>query len=153
MPDPFRNVQYPERLERLERSEWGTVIRPAQIVPGQHGPGHIPRNYTRIEARRRRYQRNSQDLGRAIKAVLQGGRCRRAAEAGSAVESFLTYDPPLIRKAWIRMWGWYKDAVDRPPPQSRVAHATMTAEMGGDIPACPTARRSNPCGSPSFLGG
>ena len=26
------------------------------------------------------------------------------------------------------MWGWYKAAVDRPPPSARVALANMTAE-------------------------
>ena len=36
--DMFWNVQH------LEWSERGTGIRPAQNVPGQHEPGHIPRN-------------------------------------------------------------------------------------------------------------
>ena len=38
MSDPFRSVQYPER------SEQGTGSCPTRNVPGQHGPGSIPRN-------------------------------------------------------------------------------------------------------------
>ena len=48
-------------------------------------------------------------------AKLQGDRHRRAAEAGSVVESILASDPPLIRKACIQMQEWYKEAVERPP--------------------------------------
>ena len=63
---------------------------------------------TRMEARRRKDQRSSRDLTRAIKAELHGDRCRWGAEAGSAVEPLLTSDLTLICKAWIRMWGQYK---------------------------------------------
>ena len=44
------------------------------------------------------------------------------------MESLLASDPPLIREAWIRMRGWYKDAVDHPPPPSRVTIYHMMAE-------------------------
>ena len=44
------------------------------------------------------------------------------------MESLLASDPPLICEAWIRMRGWYKESVNRHPPPSRVALATMTAE-------------------------
>ena len=47
---------------------------------------------------------------------------------GSAVESLLASDPPLIHEVWIRMRGWYKDAVDDPQPPTIVALATMTVE-------------------------
>ena len=57
-----------------------------------------------------------------------GDRRRWAAEAGSALESLLASNPSLICKTWIWIQGWYRDAVDRPLPPSRVALATMTAE-------------------------
>ena len=43
------------------------------------------------------------------------------------MESLLASDPPLVREVWIRMWVWYKDAMDRPQPSSRVAITTMLA--------------------------
>ena len=43
-------------------------------------------------------------------------------------ESLLESDPPLIIEAWIRMWVWYKDTVDRPPPPSRGAINRMMEE-------------------------
>ena len=82
----------------------------------------------RIESRQQKDQWSSWALGRSIKAGLQGGRRRQADELGSAVESLLTSDPSLILESWIRMRGWYKAAVDRPPPPDRVALDTMTAE-------------------------
>ena len=51
---------------------------------------------TRIEAHRRKNQRISWSLSRTIKAWIQEDRRRRAAEEGSAVESLLAYDLPLI---------------------------------------------------------
>ena len=83
---------------------------------------------TRIKACQQRDQLSSQALGHAIKSGLQGDMHRQAAKAESVVGSLLASDLPLIRETWIRMWGWYKDAVDRPPPISRMALATMTAE-------------------------
>ena len=83
---------------------------------------------TRIEACRRKDQRISWSLSRAIKAGIQEDRRRRAAESGSVAESLFASNPPLNREAWIQMWGWYKDAVDHPPPPSIVALATMTAK-------------------------
>ena len=44
------------------------------------------------------------------------------------MESLLTSDLPLIREAWIWVWGWYKDAVECPPPQDRVDIANMMSE-------------------------
>ena len=60
---------------------------------------------TRVVACRSRdgKQGSVQMLIRQIKAKLRGERRRRAAEAGSVVESLLDSDPPLIREVWIRM--------------------------------------------------
>ena len=44
------------------------------------------------------------------------------------MESLLASNLPLIKEAWIRMRGWYKAAVNRPPPPARVDLATMTKE-------------------------
>ena len=82
-----------------------------------------------MEARRRKDQRSSRALACAIKLAFQGGRCRQAAKAGSAVESLLASYPPIIREAWIWMRGWYKEAIVHPQPQAIVVLATTTAEM------------------------
>ena len=105
---------------------------------------------TRIEARRRKDQRSSQVLVRAIKAELQGNRRIQAAEVCSAVESLFAYDLPLIREAWIRMQGWYKDAVDHPPPLARVALATMTAEREDLYRHVPSSGEPIPVEDPPF---
>ena len=47
----------------------------------------------------------------------------------SAVDSLFTLDPPLIREAWIRMRGCYREKLDRPPPPAIVAISNMTAEQ------------------------
>ena len=54
-------------------------------------------------------------LGKEIKKGLAKDR-RRMEEAGAAVEALMKADPPLIQEAWHRLQGWYKAAVDRPPP-------------------------------------
>ena len=73
---------------------------------------------TRIAARRRkdRAHQISMTLNHKIKASLKEDRRQRVAKAVSLVDSLLTSDLPLIREAWIRIRGWYKDAVDRPLP-------------------------------------
>ena len=81
-----------------------------------------------MAAHRQGDQRNTRSLARAIKTSLQGDQCIQAAEAGSVVKALHTSDPPLIREEWIRILGWYKDAVDRPPHSARAALTTMTAE-------------------------
>ena len=88
---------------------------------------------TRIESRHQRYQQSSRALSRAIEAEIQGDQHKQTAKAGSTVEYLLTSDwpltnRPLIREAWIGMQGWYKEAVDSPPPPARVALATMIME-------------------------
>ena len=37
-------------------------------------------------------------------------------------------DPTLIQEAWHRLQGWYKAAVDRPPPPARATLKGVTAE-------------------------
>ena len=37
-------------------------------------------------------------------------------------------DPPLLREAWHWIKGWYKAAVDRAPPPTRVTLERITAE-------------------------
>ena len=37
-------------------------------------------------------------------------------EVRAVVDSILVSDPFLFKEVWIRMWGCYKDVVDRPPP-------------------------------------
>ena len=58
---------------------------------------------TMIAVQKWKDQQIYRPLNRAIKAMLQEDRRRRTAEAGSAVESLLTFNPPLIREAWIQM--------------------------------------------------
>ena len=41
----------------------------------------------------------------------------RVVKAVFAVEYLLASNPPLIREAWIRIWGWYKEA----PPSPTIA--------------------------------
>ena len=60
---------------------------------------------------------------------LQEDRRQRAAKAGSAEDSLLDSNMTLTREAWIRIWGWYKDAMDPSLPPERVSVATMTAEQ------------------------
>ena len=103
-----------------------------------------------MEACRRKYQHSSRALADTIKESLQGDRRRRATKLGSAVESLLTYDLSIIREAWIRMWGWYKEAVERPPPPSRVALATLTSEREELYRHVPLLGEPIPVEDPSF---
>ena len=52
---------------------------------------------TRIAACRTRDQRNSRGIRRTTKVILQEDRRQRAVEMGSAVESLLASDPPIIQ--------------------------------------------------------
>ena len=47
--------------------------------------------------------------------------------AGKDVERLLTGHPPLTRKAWRRMRGWYRAAVDHAPPPARFTLEQITA--------------------------
>ena len=54
-------------------------------------------------------------LGKAVQKSLATDRRRRADKAGAEVEALVKAHPPLIQKAWCRLQGWYKVAVDRAP--------------------------------------
>ena len=84
----------------------------------------------RVSARRdpAKGQTNRRRLGRAIKASLMADRRRHAEEAEAEVEALMGAEPPLIQVAWHRIEGWYKAAVDRAPPPSRVTIERITAE-------------------------
>ena len=106
---------------------------------------------TRMEARRQRDQQSSRALSRAIKEKIHGDRHRREDKSGSTVEYLLTSDRPLIREAWIRMQGWYKDAVDRPQPPYIVALATMASERHDIYRHVPLPGETIPVGEPTLL--
>ena len=106
--------------------------------------------YARIAKLWIRDQRNSRGIIYRIKVILQEDRRQRAAEAGSAVEYLLTSDPPFIQEAWIRMQGGYRDAVDCPPPPSRVAITTMTADWVVLYRNVPTPRKKITVGVQPF---
>ena len=74
----------------------------------------------RVTARREGYQRTVRKLSRHIRVVLRTDWKRRAEEAFIINKSDLTSYPPPIGEAWVQKWGWYKDAVDSPPPPRRV---------------------------------
>ena len=61
-------------------------------------------------------QTDRRRLGKEIKEILAKDRRRRTEEAGAEVEAMMKADPTLIQEAWHRLQGWYKAAVDRPPP-------------------------------------
>ena len=44
------------------------------------------------------------------------------------MEDLMKADPPLIQEAWHRLQGWYKAAVDRPPPPARATLKRVMAE-------------------------
>ena len=48
--------------------------------------------------------------------------------AGAEVEALVKADPPLIQKAWYRLQGWYKAAVDRVPSPAQATLKWVTAE-------------------------
>ena len=76
----------------------------------------------RVSARRdpRKGQALKRRLVRAVKASLAADRKWRADKAGAEVEALVGADLPLIQEAWYRIQGWYKAAVDRAPPPTRV---------------------------------
>ena len=84
----------------------------------------------RVSSRRdpRYGQAFKRKLGRAVKASLAAYQKQRAEEAGAEVEALVKAEPPLIQEAWYRIQGWYKAAVDRAPPPSRVTLKRITAE-------------------------
>ena len=67
-------------------------------------------------------------MEKEIGKSLSKDRKRRTEEAGEAVEDLMKADPPLTQEAWHRLQGWYKAAVDRPPPPARATLKRVTAE-------------------------
>ena len=57
-------------------------------------------------------------LGHAIWAALKEDRRQRVEMVVEDVERLLSRDPPSPRKAWRRMWWWYRAAVDHALPPS-----------------------------------
>ena len=74
-------------------------------------------------------QADRRRLGKEIGKSLSKDWRRRTEEAGAAVEDLMKADPPLIQEAWHRLQGWYKAAVDRPPPPTRATLKRVTAEQ------------------------
>ena len=81
-----------------------------------------------VTARREGAQLTVQKISRWICVGLSMDRKRRVEDSGHTIESLLTSDPPLIREAWVDMWGWYRYAANRPPPTARVSLETLTEE-------------------------
>ena len=73
-------------------------------------------------------QADRRRLGKEIRKSLAKDRRRRREEAGAAVEDLMKADLLLIQEAWQRLQGWYKAAVDRPPPPARATLKQVTAE-------------------------
>ena len=65
-------------------------------------------------------QQTVRKTSRWIGVGLSMDRKRRVEDLGHTIESLLTSDPPLIREAWVDMWGWYRYAANRPPPTAHV---------------------------------
>ena len=129
---PIRPQKTPYEVDRLFYELRGGIPKP----PWRERPRQAwisPETWRFIDTRivvlwhKDEAQQNSRTLRRKIKASIQEGRRQRSAEAGSPVESLLASDMPLIREAWIKMWVWYKEAVDLPPPPYIVSITTMMA--------------------------
>ena len=67
-----------------------------------------------------RDQRLLSKLGIQFGAILQEDLRRCATTTGTELEALLAPNTPLVKEAWIRIRGWYRDAEDRPPPPARV---------------------------------
>ena len=103
---PIRPPSTPDRVDCMFAEPRQSIPRP----PWQerhHQAWISPETWslivTMIAVQKWKDQQIYRPLNRAIKAMLQEDRRRRTAEAGSAVESLLTFNPPLIREAWIQM--------------------------------------------------
>ena len=107
----------------------------------------------RIAPRQRKDQRSSRTLRRRIKESLQEDRRQILAEAGSAVESFLASDPPLIQEACIRMKRMVQGSRRLSPIPRHSVHRHHDGRSGWAILAFSTASTSNTRGSKAFTGG
>ena len=81
----------------------------------------LARRETRVRARLRR-------LGRAIRAILKGGRRRRVEDTGKNAEALLGEDPPNAKEAWRQMKGWHRAAANRGLPPARATLERIMAE-------------------------
>ena len=67
-------------------------------------------------------------LGRAIRAILKGGRKRRVETARQEVETLMGENPPNPKEACRRLKGWYKATINRALPPARATLEWITAE-------------------------
>ena len=72
---------------------------------------------------------------------------------GAAVEDLMKADPPLIQEAWHRLQGWYKAAVDRPPPPAQATLKQVTADRTTLYSRVTPPRRHHPGHNRTFRGG
>ena len=68
----------------------------------------------------------ARQLGREIKASLAADRRQRVVNAATEVESHL--GAGAVKEAWRTLKGWYRLAVDRPPPACHDKMVKQTAE-------------------------
>ena len=99
---PIRPLATPDRVDHMFAELWCAIPRPPWRE--HHCQAWISPEIwsligTSIEARRRKYQRSSRELIRAINSGIQEVRCRRSTKTGSTVDSLLVSDPPLIRES------------------------------------------------------
>ena len=67
-------------------------------------------------------------LGQAIWAALKGDRRRQVETMGKDMAWFLNGDSPLPLKAWRRMQGWHRAAVEHTPPPDQITLNHITAD-------------------------
>ena len=79
-------------------------------------------------ARREGAQRTVQKISRCIRVGISMDRKIWVEDSGHTIEYLLTSDSPLIREAWVDMWGWYIYVANRPPPTACVNLETPTEE-------------------------
>ena len=60
--------------------------------------------------------------------ALKGDRRQRVETTGEDVGQIFTRDPPIPCKAWRRMRGWYRAAVDHALPPAQITLERITAE-------------------------
>ena len=63
-----------------------------------------------------------------MRSLLNRDWRRIAIEAGTAVETLLASDPPLVNYVWRHMQGWYKTTKKHPPPPTHIILSHITVE-------------------------
>ena len=87
-------------------------------------------------------------LGQAIWAALKGDRRRRVETMGKYMAWILNGDSPLPLKAWRRMQGWHRAAVEHTPHPDQITLNHITAdrvELYFTIPLLPPGGVTPPC--------